>query len=140
MTIKRLVYKVNEIGFEDMRGMKVQILSSNNRNQNFMPINTFNDNYGYVYGDVLLKYIKIRITMPENKFLNNFAVYAEYKSTEANAPKVIMPGSGELITKIHDVQHSTDYKIRDINIESISNINDVRVEVRTSKEDYSADV
>lgn len=140
MTIKRVIVKANEIGFDDMRGFKIQILSSNTREGVYMPINTFNDNYGYVYGDALLKYIKIKVTMPDNKFLNNLNIYAEYKSTEANAPKVLMPSSGELITKIYDAQYSTDYRIREISISDISNINDVEIQVRASKEDYSADV
>lgn len=140
MTIKRIIVKANEIGFDDMRGFKIQILSSNTREGVYMPINTFNDNYGYVYGDALLKYIKIKVTMPDNKFLNNLNIYAEYKSTEANAPKVLMPSSGELITKIYDAQYSTDYRIREISISDISNINDVEIQVRASKEDYSADV
>ena len=105
-----------------------------------MPINTFNDNYGYVYGDSLLKYIKIKVTMPDNKYLNNLYIYAEYKSTESNAPKVITPSSGVLMSKIYDAQYSADYKIRDINISDVSNINDVEIQVRASKEDYSADV
>lgn len=140
MTIKRVIVKANEIGFDDMRGFKIQILSSNTREGVYMPINTFNDNYGYVYGDALLKYIKIKVIMPDNKFLNNLNIYAEYKSTEANAPKVLMPSSGELITKIYDAQYSTDYRIREISIADISNINDVEIQVRASKEDYSADV
>ena len=140
MTIKRVIVKANEIGFDDMRGFKIQILSSNTREGVYMPINTFNDNYGYVYGDALLKYIKIKVTMPDNKFLNNLNIYAEYKSTETNAPKVLMPSSGELITKIYDAQYSTDYRIREISISDISNINDVEIQVRASKEDYSADV
>lgn len=140
MTIKRIIVKANEIGFDDMRGFKIQILSSNTREGVYMPINTFNDNYGYMYGDALLKYIKIKVTMPDNKFLNNLNIYAEYKSTEANAPKVLMPSSGELITKIYDAQYSTDYRIREISIADISNINDVEIQVRASKEDYSADV
>ena len=67
LTIKRLVFKINEIGFDDMRGMKTQILSSNSKYGDYIPINSFNDNYGFVYGDALLKYIKIKILIPENK-------------------------------------------------------------------------
>lgn len=140
MTIKRLIIKANEIGFDNMRGFKIQILSSNTRDGVYMPINTFSDNHGYVYGDALLKYIKIKVTIPDNKYLNNLNIYAEYKSTEANAPKIITPSSGILVSKIYDTQNSTDYKIRDISIADVSNINDVEIQVRTAKEDYSADV
>ena len=140
MTIKRLIIKANEIGFDNMRGFKIQILSSNTRDGVYMPINTFSDNHGYVYGDALLKYIKIKVTIPDNKYLNNLNIYAEYKSTETNAPKIITPSSGILVSKIYDTQNSTDYKIRDISIADVSNINDVEIQVRTAKEDYSADV
>ncbi len=140
MTIKRIIIKANEIGFDNMRGFKIQILSSNTRNGVYMPINTFSDNHGYVYGDALLKYIKIKVIIPDNKYLNNLNIYAEYKSTEANAPKVVTPSSGILLSKIYDTQNSTNYKIRDINISDISNINDVEIQVRAAREDYSADV
>lgn len=140
MTIKRIIVKINEINFDNMKGMKIQILSSNTREGDYMPINTFNDNYGYIYGDSLLKYIKIKIIIPDNKFINKLNVYAEYKSTEENAPKVLMPSSGELISKIFDAQYSSNYKIRDINLDSVSNTNDIEIQVRASKEDYSADV
>ena len=140
LTIKRLVFKLNEIEFNDMRGMKIQILSSNSRHGDFIPINSFNNNYGFVYGDALLKYIKLRIAMPPKKYINNFGIYVEYCSTEDNYPKLLTPTSGELITKIFDTQYSNDYKIRELDIEEISNINDVEIFVQASKDDFSADV
>ena len=140
LAIKRLLLKINEIGFDNMRGMKMQILSSNTRNGDFVPINSFNDNYGFVYGDALLKYIKLKIIIPEKKYINNFGIYIEYCSTEDNYPKLFTPTSGEIITKIYDTQYSNDYKIRDISIDSISNINDVEIYVQASRDDYSADV
>ena len=118
----------------------MQILSSNTRNGDFVPINSFNDNYGFVYGDALLKYIKLKIIIPEKKYINNFGIYIEYCSTEDNYPKLFTPTSGEIITKIYDTQYSNDYKIRDISIDSISNINDVEIYVQASRDDYSADV
>lgn len=140
LTIKRLILKVNDINFDNMRGMKMQILASNSRNGDFIPVNSFNNNYGFVYGDTLLKYIKVKIIMPEKKYINNFGIYAEYCSNEEHYPKLITPTSGEIITKIYDTQYSNNYKIRDINIASISNINDVELYVQSSKDDYSADV
>ena len=140
LTIKRLVFKINEIGFDDMRGMKTQILSSNSKYGDYIPINSFNDNYGFVYGDALLKYIKIKILIPENKYINNFGIYAEYCSTENNYPKLKTSTSGELITKVYDTQYSSNYKIRDISIDHISNVTDVELFVQSSKDDYSADV
>ena len=139
-TIKRLIFKVNEIGFDNMRGMKIQVLSSNSRNSNYMPINNFNDNYGFIYGDTLLRYIKLKIIMPEKKYINNFGIYIEYKSTEDNYPRALIPTSGEIITKVYDTQYSNDYKIREIDIDTISNINDVEIYVQASKDDYSADI
>ena len=140
LAIKRLVFKVNDINFDNMRGMKIQILSSNTRNNDFIPINNFNDNYGFVYGDALLKYIKLKIYIPEKKYINNFGIYVEYCSTEDNYPKLLTPTSGEIITRIYDTQYSNNYKIREINIDSASNINDVEIYAQSSKDDYSADI
>lgn len=138
-TIKRLIFKINEIGFENMRGIKIQILSCNSRNGEYIPVNSFND-IGYVYGDSLLKYIKLRIVMPEKKYINNFGIYAEYCSTKDNYPKLLTPSSGELITKIIDTQYSNNYKIRDIDISDISSLGDVDLFVQCSKDSYSADI
>lgn len=140
MTIKRLIFKVNDITFDDMKGVKVHILSSTTKDGNYLPINVFNDNHGFVYGDTLMKYVKLKLVIPEHKYINNISLYAEYKSTEANAPRVITPSYGELITKVYDAQYSADYKIRDLSIEEISNLSDVDIYVRSSKDDYSADV
>lgn len=139
-TIKRLIFKVNEINFDNMRGIKVQILSSNQRSGDYIPTSSFNDNYGYVYGDSLLRYIKLKIIMPENKYINNFSIYCEYKSTESNAPKILMPSTGYLLSKIYDTQYSADYKLRSINIEDVSNISDVEIQIRALKDDFTADV
>ncbi len=140
LAIKRLVFKINEIGFDNMKGMKMQVLSSNTRNGSYIPINSFNNNYGFVYGESLLKYIKLKITVPGMRYINNFGIYVEYCSTEDNYPKLYTPTSGEAITRIYDTQFSNDYKIRDISIDSISNINDVDIFVQASKDEYSADV
>lgn len=139
-TIKRLIFKINEISFDNMKGMKVQILVSNTRNGDYIPISSFNDNCGYVYGDSLLRYMKLKIIVPENKYVNNFSIYCEYKSTANNAPKVAMPSSGYLMSKIYDAQYCTDYKLRSINIADISNINDVEIQIRSLKDEFSADV
>lgn len=139
-TIKRLIFKINDIDFDNMKGMKVQILSSNTRTGDYIPINSFNSNYGYIYGDSLLRYIKLKIIIPENKYIDNFSIYGEYKSTKDNAPKVLMPTTGYLLSKIYDAQYSTDYKLRSINIEDVSNINDVELQIRALKDEYSADV
>ena len=78
--------------------------------------------------------------MPEKKYINNFGIYIEYKSTEDNYPRALIPTSGEIITKVYDTQYSNDYKIREIDIDTISNINDVEIYVQASKDDYSADI
>ena len=137
--IKRLILKANEIAFDNMRGIKLQILSCNSRNGQYLPVNTFTD-IGYVYGDSLLKYIKVRVIIPEKKYVSNFGIYAEYCSTKDNYPKLLMPSSGSLITKVIDTQFSNNYKIRDIDIEDISSISDVDIFVQCSRDSYSADV
>lgn len=140
LSIKRLIVKVNEIGFDNMKGMRIQLLASNNRNGEYIPINSFNSNYGFVYGDNLLRYIKVKITIPSMKYINNFGIYIEYRSTKDNYPILSTPTSGEAITRIYDTQFSNNYKIRDIQIDSINDINNVAIYVQCSRDKYSADV
>lgn len=140
LAIKRLIVKVNDITFDNMKGMKIQLLASNNRNAEYMPINSFNNNYGFVYGENLLRYIKIKITMPSMKYINNFGIYIEYRSTKDNYPILSTPTSGEAITRIYDTQFSNDYKIRDIDIASVNDISNIELYVQCSRDEYSADV
>ena len=46
----------------------------------------------------------------------------------------------ELITKVYDAQENLDYKVKSISIDDVSNMNDVEISIRASRDKYSADV
>ena len=55
-------------------------------------------------------------------------------------PKLSVPSTGSLISPVYDSQESLIYNIKNININDISNINDVEVYIRTMKEDNTSGV
>lgn len=140
LTIKRLFFKINDIDFDNMTGIETTIYASNSKSGPFRNIMYFKNNTGYLYGDYLDKYIKIKLNIPSDKIINNISVFVEYKSDKQNAPKLFMPNTGELITKVYDAQDSLNYRVKSISIDEVSNINDIEISIRNSRDKYSADV
>lgn len=139
-TIKRLFFKINNIDIEQMEGIKIFIYTSNEKDGDYKLFNQLDKNYGFVYGSYLSKYIKIKLEIPENKIVDNFVLFAEYRSTKTNPLKMPTQDYGELISNIFDTQECLNYKVKSINILDISNINDVDIYIRAASDKYSADV
>ena len=108
-------------------------------------------NIGYTFKnkDLLKKALTHKSYAYENKIESNEKLeflgdsileYISSKYIYNNYPKLKTSTSGELITKVYDTQYSSNYKIRDISINDISNVTDVELFVQSSKDDYSADV
>jgi hypothetical protein len=72
--------------------------------------------------------------MPANKIVDNIHVFAEYKSTEENTLKLTVNESGYIISKIYDLQETMNYRINDLGIDDISNIKDIEIYVRASRD------
>jgi hypothetical protein len=51
-----------------------------------------------------------------------------------------MKQSGSIISKVYDLQEITDCRVRSIDLEDISNINDVRIQIRASRDTERLDV
>lgn len=140
LSIKRLFFKINNINFENMKDIKITVFISNSKDDGYTPCTFFNNNYGFVYGDYLGRYIKIRLDIPKDKVVDNFALFAEYKSDGVNYPKAITPSSGSILSKVFDTQEARNYRTKAIKIDKVSNINDIEISVRAARDDYSADV
>ncbi|MGL5507799.1 MAG: hypothetical protein ACRDB0_07855, partial [Paraclostridium sp.] len=140
LAIKRLFFKINSLNFENMKDIKTTIFVSNTKDGVYTPCTFFNNNYGFVYGDYLAKYIKIKLDVPKNKVIDNFILFAEYKSDGINYPKALTPSSGYILSKVFDVGETSNYRTRSIKIDKISNINDVEISIRAARDEYSADV
>jgi hypothetical protein len=133
-TIKRLIFKINDIELDRLSGFDIIAYTSNTYNDNYIPIGSFKNNKGIILGESLLQYIKLKITMPPNKVLNNIGVFVEYKSTAENPLKLPLHESGYIESKIYDLQETLDYRLTDLGIEDISNINDIELYVRASRD------
>jgi hypothetical protein len=88
----------------------------------------------YIEGKALLQYVTLKIEMPANKIIDNIHIFAEYKSTAENVLKLPLNESGYIITKIYDLQETLDYRLKDLGINDVSNINDIELYIRASRD------
>lgn len=139
-TIKRLFYKINNIDFNDMTDFKTTILTASTPDSDFIPVSHHNLNVGYSYGDYLSRYIKVMIEIPKNKIIDELVIFAEYKATKEDAPKAYTLSNGYLESKVYDAQYSAKYRLKNITIKDISNIDSVTIQIRAAKDKYSSDV
>jgi hypothetical protein len=140
-TIKNFVFKINDVMFNNMIGFTVKVLGSNILDGDYHIIDTFNSNVGLINGNLITtKYIKIAIDMPENKIITNISAYVEYKTTNNEAPSESLIQTGTMFSRVFDSQYAANYKVNSIEIESISNKEDVTISIRGAKENYNGDV
>jgi len=134
--IKSLIIKINDVEFNQTSGFTVYVYSSNEHSGVYELKSSFKNNIGVIKEKEvkqLGKYIKIKIQMPQYKIINTLSLFAEYKESETSAPIERVNTNGQLISEIYDGQYQAKYKLTDINIEKISNIDDVQIQIRASK-------
>lgn len=134
-TIKNLLFKINDIMFDNMKGFKVSILTSNSTTSNFKKVSQHIDNIGAIDGDKLLSYVKIMVEMPSDKVINNIELFIEYLSNEVDTPAEMPTLSGSYTSKVLDAQYNERYHIKNLNIEGQNyDIKNYIFEIRASKE------
>lgn len=139
-TIKNLIVKINDIEFSNMQGFICDILTSNNQNGPFENKQVIYSNTGHIEGDLLKRYVKLKINLPANKIINNVSVFAEYRSTEENLLPIKTAQSGYIESKIYDLQEIVDVKVRKLNIEDVEDIDNVMIYIRSSRDVDRVDV
>jgi hypothetical protein len=117
-----------------MSGFNIIAYTSNTYNDNYIPIGNFTSNKGSIHGATLMQYVKFKIEIPPNKVLNNIDVFVEYKSSAENPLKLPLHESGYIESKIYDLQETLDYRLKDLGIDDISNINDIELYIRASRD------
>ena len=129
--VNRLFVKVNDILIDKMDKFKITILSTDSKKTpNLEILTSANTNYAFAYGSDLFKYVKAQIEIPEDCVIDKIEILVEYKSSKENAPILVTPDTGHLISPVYDSQQSSIYSVKNINIKDISNINDVEVYIR----------
>ena len=131
-TVNRLIFKVNDIDISELQDIKIYIYTSNERNGQYRLYTFLDNNYGFVYGDYISRYIKVKLEIPKNKVVNNLTVYAEYKSDDKNVIKAETLNTGYLTSNIFDSQECLRYKISNIDVEDISDIKDIEISIRAA--------
>lgn len=131
-TVNRLVFKVNDVDLDELKNIKIYVYTSNERNGQYRLYTFFDNNYGFVYGDYVSRYIKVKLEIPKNKVVNNLAIYAEYKSEDNNIIKAETLNTGYLTSNIFDSQECLRYKLSNIDVEDISDLKDVEISIRAA--------
>ena len=138
--IKRLFVKVNDVLIDNMDTFKITILSTSSRKiKDTELINTHN-HYAFVYGTDLSRFVRVQIEIPEGCVVDKIEILAEYKTTDHSAPTLTVPSTGSLISPVYDSQQALIYNVKNININDISNINDVEIYIRAMTENNTSGI
>lgn len=138
--VNRLFIKVNDVLLDNMNNFKITVLGTDNLKTSFSEIFSINSHCAFIYNYDLCKYIKFNIEIPEGGLIDKIEIFAEYKSNKDNAPALMIPDSGYILSPVFDSQQSSIYDIKNINIEDISNINDVDIYIRSMTENNESNV
>lgn len=134
-TIKNLLFKVNDVMFDNMKGFKTRVLTSSNGITGFKEISNYLDNIAAINTDKLESYIKLIVEMPSNKVINNIELFIEYLSDDVYNPPEIPVISGSYISKVLDAQYNTRFLVKSLGYEVDNTaINNVEFLIRASKE------
>ena len=139
--IKRLIFKINNIDFYDMKGFAITVETCNKQNGDYIICATnITKNTFHLNQNIIKKYIRLKIKMPRQKYINDIQVLAEYFSTNTNPLTILTKNSGYILSKVYDLQEKLDCSVKSIDIKEISNIKDVTIQIRCSRDIDRLDV
>lgn len=134
-TIKNVLFKINDVLFDNMKGFKTRVLTSSNGITGYKEISNHLDNIASINIDKLESYVKLIVEMPSNKVINSIELFIEYLSDDVYNPPEIPVISGSYISKVLDAQYNTRFLVKRLGYELTSPaINNVEFFVRASKE------
>lgn len=134
-TIKNLLYKVNDVMFNNMEGFKIRVLTSSNGITGFKEIENFLSNIAAINIDKLESYIKLIVEMPSNRVINSIELFIEYLSDDIYNPPEIPVISGSYTSKVLDAQYNTRFLVKKLRFElTTSMMTNVKFLIRASKE------
>ena len=139
--INQLIFKINDIDFINMKNFDIVVETCDRYNGTYIQCGTISrNNKFHIQSSYLKSYIKIKITMPANKYINNISIFAKYVSSNEDPLSIITKQSGYIESKVYDLQELTNCFVKSIDIIDISNINDVSIQIRSSKDSDRLDV
>jgi hypothetical protein len=139
--IKRLIFKINNIDFVNMRNFDIVVTTCSEYNGTYVPCGSiYRTNKFHIDRRYLETYIKLKIEMPAYKYIDDIAIFAEYTSTNNDPLRLVAKQSGYIESKIYDLQEVTNCFVKSIDINEVGNINDVNIYVRSSKDNERLDI
>ena len=131
--IRKLIIKINDLNLDEMTGFKTTVMTAAAYNEKFVPCCSVQSNNIFcIPNSSLNNYMKFKIEIPPYKYIKNISIYAEYTSSDENPMPIVTKDSGHIISKIYDIQESVNCRVKSIDIEDISNINDIDIYIRSS--------
>ena len=139
--IKKLIIKINDLDVDNMKGFETLVYSSNAYNGTFEQCcNTQTKNRFCISKNSLDRFIKLKINIPAYKYIKSIHIFAEYISTNEKPLPVLTKQTGFITSKIYDLQDIVNCRVKSIDIKDISNINDIEIYIRASKDHEFLDV
>ena len=139
--IRRLIFKINDIELDNMTGFHTTILTSNKYNGQYITtISNTNKNNFHLNQGFFEDYIKIQIKIPPLKHINKIEIYADYYAENDNPLSINVKQSGYILSKVYDLQELLDCRVKSLDLNEISNINDVSIQIRCSRDEEFLDV
>ena len=139
--INRIIIKINDIDITEMIGFSTTVMCCDTPEGIYRiccPLQT--KNRFNITKEFLDNYIKLKIDIPAYKYINNITIFVDYFSTDDNPLKILTKQSGNIVSKIYDLQDNVNCRVKSIDIEDISNINDIDIYVRASRDDEFLDI
>jgi hypothetical protein len=139
--IRRLIFKINDIELDNMTGFYTTILTSDKYNGQYITtISNTNKNNFHLNQGFFENYIKIQIKIPPLKHINKIEIYADYYAENDNPLSINVKQSGYILSKVYDLQEILDCRVKSLDLNEISNINDVSIQIRCSRDEEFLDV
>ena len=139
--IERIIIKINDIELNAMSGFSSCIYTSDEKYGTYIPCcNLQYENKFNIPANFLRSYIKLRVDIPVYKYINNITIFVEYFSTNDNPMPITAAQTGYIESRVYDLQQESNCIVKSIDIQDISNINDIDIYIRASKDNERLDV
>lgn len=132
--VKNLLYKINDVMFNDMKGVKITVLTSNSQESGYKEVLVSLENLNSIDGINLLPYVKLMVELPANRVINNIEIFIEYLAKDNNAPAQKNVSNGSYTSKVLDAQYTERYLIKALGLEEHNlDISNYTFQIRASK-------
>lgn len=134
-SVRNLVVKINELILPEDKGFEIELLTASSGNGTFQLAGTIRGSHVLVVPQTRISnYIRVRAILPSGATVNNLEIFAEYY--ESDSPlSVGNHQNGQITTKIFDIGHNGDLKIKEIKAEGTFSKENIEIYARALRRD-----